>query len=161
MFCCVINDFTLLADPSRTIILPSPSAGYNSKSEIVNYSHFNPSWSDIVQEASRVVTFIDLAGHEKYLKTTVFGMTANLPDYAMLVVGANMGITRMTKEHIGLCLALKLPFFVLITKVGLSLRCQCIVVPVVPLSFLVENGISLCKEITVHVSLLFSCLPTG
>ena len=106
-------------DTGRTSSVSHQIMGYNSKSEIVNYSHFNPSWSDIVQEASRVVTFIDLAGHEKYLKTTVFGMTANLPDYAMLVVGANMGITRMTKEHIGLCLALKLPFFVLITKVDI------------------------------------------
>jgi len=33
-----------------------------------------------------VITFIDLAGHEKYLKTTVFGMTGHAPDFAMLMV---------------------------------------------------------------------------
>ena len=34
----------------------------------------------------QVITFIDLAGHEKYLKTTVFGMTGHAPDFAMLMV---------------------------------------------------------------------------
>jgi len=34
----------------------------------------------------KVITFIDLAGHEKYLKTTVFGMTGHLPDFCMLMV---------------------------------------------------------------------------
>lgn len=35
---------------------------------------------------TQVITFIDLAGHEKYLKTTVFGMTGHAPDFAMLMV---------------------------------------------------------------------------
>ena len=51
--------------------------------------------------------FMDLAGHEKYLKTTVFGLTGNFPDYCMLLVGANMGVIGMTKEHFHLTLALK------------------------------------------------------
>ena len=34
----------------------------------------------------QVITFIDLAGHEKYLKTTVFGMTGHAPDFSMLMV---------------------------------------------------------------------------
>ena len=34
----------------------------------------------------QVITFIDLAGHERYLKTTVFGMTGHAPDFAMLMV---------------------------------------------------------------------------
>lgn len=36
-----------------------------------------------------MITFIDLAGHEKYLKTTIFGMTGHAPDFAMLMVGHN------------------------------------------------------------------------
>merc|ERR1711991_761978 len=62
-------------------------------------------------------TLYDLAGHEKYLKTTVLGMTRNVPDYACVVISANNGIQRMTKEHLGLCLALKLPFFIVITRI--------------------------------------------
>ena len=44
-----------------------------------------------------MITFIDLAGHEKYLKTTVFGLTGYAPDFAMLMIGSNMGIVGMTK----------------------------------------------------------------
>ena len=35
---------------------------------------------------------IDLCGHERYLKTTIFGMTGMMPDLALVVVGANMGV---------------------------------------------------------------------
>ena len=35
---------------------------------------------------TQIVTFVDLAGHERYLKTTMFGLTGYAPDYAMLIV---------------------------------------------------------------------------
>ena len=56
-------------------------------------------------EHSKVITFIDLAGHEKYLKTIVFGMTGHAPDFGMLMIGSNAGIVGMTKEHLVLALA--------------------------------------------------------
>lgn len=43
-------------------------------------------YTDCVLLFLKVITFIDLAGHEKYLKTTVFGMTGHLPDFCMLMV---------------------------------------------------------------------------
>jgi GTPase len=72
---------------------------------------------ELASRSSKVVTLYDLAGHERYLKTTVLGMTRNMPDYACIVISANNGIQRMTKEHLALCLALKLPFFVVVTRV--------------------------------------------
>ncbi len=50
----------------------------------------------------QVITFIDLAGHEKYLKTTVFGLTGHAPDYVMLMIGSNAGIIGMTKGIVSL-----------------------------------------------------------
>lgn len=47
-------------------------------------------WTKICEKSSKVITFIDLAGHEKYLKTTVFGMTGHLPDFCMLMVSADL-----------------------------------------------------------------------
>jgi GTPase len=38
----------------------------------------------------------------------------------MLVIGANMGVSRMTKEHIGIVMTLKVPMFVVITKIDLA-----------------------------------------
>ncbi|OZJ05298.1 hypothetical protein BZG36_01945 [Bifiguratus adelaidae] len=76
-------------------------------------------WDDICHKASKVLSFIDLAGHERYLKTTVFGMTGFAPDFVMLMIGANAGIIGMTKEHLGLALSLSIPVFVVITKIDM------------------------------------------
>ena len=40
-----------------------------------------------------------------------------VPDYAFVVVGANMGVLRMTREHLGMALALKYPLIFIVTKV--------------------------------------------
>jgi GTPase len=79
----------------------------------------NKYWGQIVKNSHKIVNFLDLCGHEKYLKTTMFGMIGMCPDFAMIMIGANMGITRMTKEHLGITLALKMPFFIVLTKIDL------------------------------------------
>jgi len=56
---------------------------------------------------------------KKYLKTTVFGLTGHAPDFAMLMIGANMGVSGMTKEHLGISLALRVPVFVVVTKIDM------------------------------------------
>ena len=61
-----------------------------------------------------------MCGHEKYLKTTIYGLVGMFPDFAMIIIGANMGISRMTKEHLGIALALKIPFFIVITKIDIA-----------------------------------------
>merc|ERR1719410_1545789 len=77
-------------------------------------------WSTVFSQSSNIVTFIDLAGHEKYLKTTISGLTGCFPDYAFIVVGANMGISKMTREHIQVAVALDIPLFVVITKIDIA-----------------------------------------
>jgi small GTP-binding protein len=68
---------------------------------------------------NNILTFIDLAGHEKYYKTTVFGANSCSLDYILLIVGANMGVSRMTIEHLLLTLILKKPFMIIISKIDL------------------------------------------
>ena len=86
-------------DTGRTSSVSYNILGFDSKGSIVN----NPShdskldWVQICTDASKVTTFIDLAGHERYLKTTVFGLTGHAPHYAMLMIGSNAGIVGMTK----------------------------------------------------------------
>jgi len=60
-----------------------------------------------------------LAGHENYLKTTVNGLTGHIPDYAILVIGANMGITKMTREHLKLIISFKIPLMIVISKIDM------------------------------------------
>uniref|UniRef100_A0A6C0EJX2 Tr-type G domain-containing protein n=1 Tax=viral metagenome TaxID=1070528 RepID=A0A6C0EJX2_9ZZZZ len=96
--------------------------GFDEHGEIVNHDeHFGrkKTWPDIVKNSSKIVTFFDLCGHEPYLKTTIMGLTSQFPDVVFILVGANMGITRMTKEHMFLCLTLDIPFAIIITKIDL------------------------------------------
>jgi len=109
------------AESGRTSSVGNDILGFNSQGAVVNQpDHGSLDWIKVCEESSKVITFIDLAGHEKYLKTTVFGMTGHAPDFGMLMVGANAGIVGMTKEHLGLALALSVPVFVVVTKIDMS-----------------------------------------
>ncbi|KAM8859545.1 GTP-binding protein 2 isoform 1-T1 [Spinachia spinachia] len=105
----------------RTSSISFEILGFNSKGEVVNYSESRTA-EEICERASKMITFIDLAGHHKYLKTTIFGLTSYCPDFAMLVVSANTGIAGTTREHLGLAMALKVPIFIVISKVDLCTR---------------------------------------
>jgi len=74
-----------------------------------------------VKKTDFTYTFIDLAGHEKYLKTTVLGLNGYFIDYAMVVIGADRGIMGMTKEHLIVALSLKIPIFIVITKTDVAM----------------------------------------
>lgn len=80
----------------------------------------NKYWKEVVAQSYKIVSLVDLCGHEKYLKTTINGLTGMNPDFGCVVIGANMGLQKMTKEHIGLCLFLKIPFFIILTKVDIA-----------------------------------------
>uniref|UniRef100_A0A7N8XBF6 GTP binding protein 2b n=1 Tax=Mastacembelus armatus TaxID=205130 RepID=A0A7N8XBF6_9TELE len=105
----------------RTSSISFEILGFNSKGEVVNYSESRTA-EEICESSSKMITFIDLAGHHKYLKTTIFGLTSYCPDFAMLVVSANTGIAGTTREHLGLAMALKVPIFIVVSKVDLCSR---------------------------------------
>lgn len=107
-------------ESGRTSSVGNDILGFDSLGNVVNKpEHGHLDWVKICEKSSKVVTFIDLAGHERYLKTTIFGMTGHAPDFCMLMVGANAGVIGMTKEHLGLALALKVPVFVVVTKIDM------------------------------------------
>ncbi|KIW33710.1 uncharacterized protein PV07_00538 [Cladophialophora immunda] len=76
-------------------------------------------WAEIGTRSAKVITFTDLAGHERYLRTTVFGLLSSAPNYCLLMVAANNGLIGMSKEHLGLALALNVPVMVVITKIDI------------------------------------------
>jgi len=49
----------------------------------------------------------------------MLGMVGMVPDYILVVVGANFGLSWMTKEHLGIALALEIPFFIVVTKIDM------------------------------------------
>ncbi|KAF8535331.1 GTP-binding protein-like protein 1 [Trichophaea hybrida] len=76
-------------------------------------------WEEIGHRSAKVIGFTDLAGHERYLRTTVFGLLGTSPDYVMLMVAANNGLIGMSKEHLGIAMALNVPVLVVITKIDI------------------------------------------
>jgi GTPase len=51
-----------------------PSADVNADSDVIRRERLG--WEQIVSKSSKIVSFIDLAGHEKYLKVQYFSDTA-------------------------------------------------------------------------------------
>ncbi|KAF9038291.1 P-loop containing nucleoside triphosphate hydrolase protein [Hymenopellis radicata] len=102
--------------PSGAPILPhiTPSAD----PEVVRREKLG--WEDISAQAAKIVSFIDLAGHERYLKTTLYGLTSGAPSCVILIVGANAGLIGMSKEHLSIALALSVPIVVCITKIDMT-----------------------------------------
>lgn len=68
---------------------------------------------------NEITTLIDLCGHEKYLKTTMFGVMGLFGDYGIIMVGANMGVCGMTTEHFALLIANKIPFITIVSKIDI------------------------------------------
>jgi len=67
--------------------------------QVFNYSD-SRTVEEICENSTKLVSFIDLCGHHKYLKTTVFGLTGYSPDFAMLVVSATTGIGLSFVSHL-------------------------------------------------------------
>ena len=97
----------------RTSSVSHEILGFDSSGQVVNYSSELATTCD---NCSKLITFIDLAGHQKYLRTTIRGLTSYSPHYVMLTISGTSGVVGTTREHLGLALALEVPFFIVITK---------------------------------------------
>ena len=72
---------------------------------------------EIARESYRVITLMDLAGHEKYLKTTIHGVSSGFADHALVLVNARHPPTHMTVHHLNLCCSFGIPVIVVFTKI--------------------------------------------
>lgn len=108
-------------ETGRTSSVGMEIMGFDSKGNVVTSDTPGRklSWEDIGKRSAKVITFTDLAGHEKYLRTTVFGLLSSSPNYCLLMVAANNGLVGMSKEHLGIALALNVPVMVVVTKIDI------------------------------------------
>ena len=74
--------------------------------------------ADVVERAVGIATLLDLCGQPKYLKTTLYGLTAHVPDVVLLAVRADepCGPDTTAGLHAALAAALHLPCVVVITR---------------------------------------------
>lgn len=108
-------------ESGRTSSVGMEIMGFDTKGAVI--SSDTPgrklSWEEIGKRSAKVISFTDLAGHERYLRTTVFGLLSSSPNYCLLMVAANNGLIGMSKEHLGIALALNVPVMVVITKIDI------------------------------------------
>ncbi|KAL3898436.1 MAG: hypothetical protein SGARI_006672, partial [Bacillariaceae sp.] len=74
------------------------------------------SYQKVVLQADRLVSLMDLAGHEQYMKTTVSGVARGMADYAFVLVNSSQPPTAMTVQHLKLCISMNIPVIIVLTK---------------------------------------------
>jgi GTPase len=73
----------------RTSSISLDFVGFDCDGRVLNYAMHTI--EEICDKSTKLVTLIDLAGHQKYMRTTCFGLTGYKPHCIMLCVAANMG----------------------------------------------------------------------
>lgn len=93
---------------ARAGVFMHPHERESGRTSDISYQHL------VDDKSKRIVSFVDLCGHEMYFKTTISGLSASYPDMAFVCVSDK--ITDMTKKHITLCIVMNIPIVVLFTK---------------------------------------------
>ena len=65
----------------------------------------------------RIVSLVDLAGHQQYLKTTITGVVSSYPDHGLVLISKN--ITHMTREHYSILASLGIPILFILNKIDI------------------------------------------
>jgi GTPase len=63
---------------------------------------------------------LSLSSSSLSVQTTIAGLTGSHPDYAFVIINSLAGVTKMTREHLGVVLALEIPLICIVTKVSTS-----------------------------------------
>lgn len=63
---------------------------------------------------------VDTCGHERYLRTTIFGISSHYPDIVLILIEGNRGVQKMTREHIITALYLQIPIVIMVTKIDIT-----------------------------------------
>lgn len=96
---------------ARSSVFKHPHEHSSGRTSDISYQYFKD------EKNKRITTFIDLAGHEQYLHTTINGLASGYPDLAIVCISDK--ITKMTKEHIGIAISMQIPILILFTKIDL------------------------------------------
>ena len=89
------------SESGRTSSVGHQILGYDNHGQVMNFQDKRVyGWPEVVKRSSKIVSFYDLAGHEKYLKTTIFGLSCSQPDACLIMVGGNRGVRCHTARRL-------------------------------------------------------------
>lgn len=97
---------------SRVLALQHEQSSGRTSSISYNYMIF-----DRTKPRPRVVSLVDLAGHEQYLKTTITGVISSYPEHGLVLIAKN--ITQMTREHYSILASMGIPILFVLTKIDI------------------------------------------
>ena len=105
----------------KTSSIAQQILGYDPEGQVVNHDSDvkDITWKEIVKKSSKIISFFDLCGQPDYIKTTISGVSSAALDYGIVAVGANMGVTPNTVEHIRLLRMHRIPIIIFLTKTDL------------------------------------------
>lgn len=103
----------------RTSCISHELLGFDELGNVINYKHNEMMKSEeIIEMSSKLISFMDLAGHRRYMRTTIQAVSGYCPHYSALVI-ASGNLNSMTFENLQIIKAFKIPFFVVLTKIDL------------------------------------------
>lgn len=111
-----------IVNKGRTSDISYKMMGFNEKNEYINGNYRKYSTRDIVRDSTKLITLTDIAGQRKFIGTTASAMTSSQPDYGMLMVNSNSGISMndTTFDHIQLFQTYSIPFIVVMTMIDIT-----------------------------------------
>jgi len=96
---------------SRSRVLALQHERISGRTSSISYSYMI---FDNTKPRPRVVSLVDLAGHEQYLKTTITGVISSYPEHGLVLIAKN--ITQMTREHYAILASMGVPILFVLTK---------------------------------------------
>lgn len=97
---------------ARVLCMDHEKESGRTSSITYNYMKF-----DDGKSRPRIVSLVDLAGHEQYLKTTITGVVSSYPDHGLVLISKN--ITHMTREHYAMLASMGIPILFVLTKIDI------------------------------------------
>jgi GTPase len=103
----------------RTSCISHELLGFDDDGNVINYKHNEMMTTEEISELStKLISFMDLAGHRRYMRTTIQAVSGYAPHFIALVI-ASGNLNQMTIENLQIIKAFKIPFFVILTKTDL------------------------------------------
>ena len=103
----------------RTSCISHELLGFDEHGNVINYKHNEMMKAEEISELStKLISFMDLAGHRRYMRTTIQAVSGYVPHFSALVI-ASGNLNSMTMENLQIIKAFKIPFFVILTKIDL------------------------------------------
>lgn len=93
--------------------------GFDENGNVTNNSVFRSSSEGFFDSSTKIMSFYDQGGHQKYSKSLVQSLITNCSDYALIVVNPLEDCTNAVSEYFRVTKVLQIPTFIVITHLDM------------------------------------------